>query len=103
MSRFGVAAALLGVCLGCSGGFVQNIRQNGERRFDQQFRTTFIGACVSQSVGPVDPALQRQVCSCVADELVHTKTPSELAGLITSPSLPEIQPVLESCTHKLAR
>jgi hypothetical protein len=102
MRRAAFATVFLGIGLGC-GGLAQDVRQGAERSFDQQFRKTFVGACVAQSLGPVDPGLQRQVCGCVADELVHTKTPTELADLITSPTLPEIQPVIETCTRKLAR
>lgn len=105
--RIGIAAGVLGVCLGCSGELGNELRtgveQGAERSFDRQFRATFTSACMAQTVGPVEPDLQRRVCGCVADELVITKTPSELAGLISSPSLPEIQPVIEACGRKLAR
>lgn len=96
-----VSAVFLAFCLACSGDWVQGVKAGAEQGFDKKFRSTFVTACTQQSAGNLDPDLQRRVCSCVADELVNSKTPAELADLITSPTVPEVQPILEACARKL--
>ena len=64
------AAVALGLGLGCSG-----MGEAFERGFDREFHDAFVERCAPTG----SDEDHRRACACVADELVATRSPSELS------------------------
>lgn len=82
--------------LGC-GGIGEEFTRGFNEEFAKNFRTTFIDSC---SQGSDDT--QRRVCTCVADELIANKSPTELMELLENPEA-NLQPLIEKCAAKLVQ
>lgn len=93
MFRWTIVGITAGMALGClCGGPKFN------EDFEQGFRTSFIDSCAPAG----SPAEQTQMCTCVANKVVNTKTPAELTAMLADPE-EAVRPFVEICGKKMAR
>lgn len=82
--------------LGCS-GMGADMKQSFDQEFIKSFRTSFTESCSNGG-----DEKQQKICACVADELIATKTPKELMGLMEQPEA-AVKPLIEKCGKLVLR
>lgn len=85
-------AVVVLVSLGCAGSTEFN------KNFEEGFHKSFIESCAPAGA----TAEQTQMCTCVANKVVNTKTPAELTAMLADPE-EAVRPFVEICSKKMSR
>lgn len=92
MVRTGLVSFVIVLLLGCAGSTEFN------ESFEKGFHDSFIESCAPAGA----PAEQKQMCTCVANKVVKTKTPAELTAMLADPE-EALKPFVEICGKKMSR
>jgi hypothetical protein len=87
-----VGLLVVGVSLGCA----------GTEQFNEDFEAGFHKSFLENCAPAGSSSDQVQLCTCVADRVVGTKTPAELTAMLADPEA-AVAPFVEKCSKKLSR